>query len=198
MKIYFTASMSGREKYLDKYKKILDVLKDLEIKVFEETVDVTREYVYDEISDEEKIRYYQKVLKWISDVDIVVVEASHQSLSIGHEISLALERNKPVIVLYSHGDAPHFLVGVKSDKLLVQKYSIDDLKRVLKDSIDYAAEQQDTRFNFFISPKHQNYLDWIAKKLKTPRAVHLRALLEKDMASNKAYQVELKGEKKTK
>ena len=46
--------MSGREKYLDKYKKILDVLKDLEIKVFEETVDVTREYVYDEISDEEK------------------------------------------------------------------------------------------------------------------------------------------------
>ncbi len=198
MKVYFTASITGREKYLDNYRKIVELLRKMDIIVYEETVEVTKEHVYEEISDEEKIRYYHQVLKWIGEVDLVVVEASYQSLSIGHEISLALERGKPVIVLYSEGQAPHFLVGVQSEKLLVEKYSLSDLDKVLKDSINYAVEQQDTRFNFFISPRHQHYLDWISRKRMVPRAVHLRKLLEADMAQNKEYLIELSGEKTNK
>jgi len=187
MKVYFTASMFGRDKYLDNYKKIVAKLRAMDIDVYEETIDVSKEYVYEEIADEEKVAYYRKILRWINEVDIVVVEASAQSLSIGHEITLALERNKPVIVLYSEGRAPHFLVGVKSDKLLIEKYVLDDLNKTLKGAIEYASEQQDTRFNFFISPKHQNFLDWVSKTKKIPRAVYLRRLIEKKMKEEKGY-----------
>jgi hypothetical protein len=48
-------------------------------------------------------------------------------------------------------------------------------------------ENIDTRFNFFISPKIGNFLDWIAKKKKLPRAVYLRKLIEDDMDKNKEY-----------
>jgi hypothetical protein len=53
--------------------------------------------------------------------------------------------------------------------------------------LDFASDQQDTRFNFFISPKHQNYLDWIAKYKKVPRSVYLRELIETDMANNSEF-----------
>ena len=61
------------------------------------------------------------------------------------------------------------------------------VEEALKLALDYASDQMDTRFNFFISPKHGNYLDWISKNKKVPRAVYLRRLIEKDMDENKEY-----------
>lgn len=173
--------MSGKEKYQKNYEDIVSAMKKFGNEVFEETIQPSKKYVYEEIGDDEKVAYYKKVLGWMNQADVVVVEATHSSLSIGHELTVALEKGKPVIVLYSEGEAPHFLVGVKSDKLQVMKYSLSTLEKVLKDSMAYATENIDTRFNFFISPKISNYLDWVAKKKRMPRAVYLRKLLEEAM-----------------
>jgi len=62
-----------------------------------------------------------------------------------------------------------------------------DLEEILKMACGEAKEQMDTRFNFFISPLHQTYLDWIAKHRKIPRSVYLRDLIERDMAQNKEF-----------
>jgi len=190
MKIYFVGSISGKSKYVSHYKKIVSAIKSLGHEVFEITLGPTKEYVYG-MSDSKKVEQYERILKWINQCDVVVAESSYPSMGVGYEISLALEKSKPVVVLYEEGHAPHLLEGLKSDKLLVLKYELDDIKGVIEDAIDYASDQADTRFNFFISTKHQNYLDWIAKVKKTPRAVHLRRLLEKDMEVNKSYQSNL-------
>lgn len=192
MKAYFTASMSGKGRFGDNYKAIVSTLQSLDVDVFEETIEPSAEYVYKEISDEDKVTYYKKIVKWMNQVDIVVCEASNPSLSIGHEISLALEKNKPVIVLYSEGEAPHFLVGVQSDKLLVQKYNLNNLEDKLKEGLEYAASQQDTRFNFFVSPRIATYLDWISKLQKVPRAVYLRGLIKEAMNNDAQYHGEEK------
>ncbi|MFC1653294.1 hypothetical protein ACFL1M_00410 [Patescibacteria group bacterium] len=184
MKVYFTASVSGSKKYLNHYKKIVETLEKLDCKVLEQTTKVNEDYVYNEISDDDKVGYYKQVLKWMNQADVVLVEASSNSLSLGHEITVALEKGKPVIVLHSTGKASHFLVGVKSDKLIVEKYSLEDLEDVLEFAIKEAAGKTDTRFNFFISPKIANYLDWIARKKRVPRAVYLRRLIEEDMGDS--------------
>ena len=192
MKVYFTASMAGKQKYGQNYMAVVKVLRKLDVEVFEETIEPSAEYVHKEISDEEKVEYYKKVVKWMNSVDVVVCEASYSSLSIGHEISLALEKNRPVIVLYSEGEAPHFLVGVQSDKLLVQKYNLSNLEEVIKEALEYAASQQDTRFNFFVPPRIASYLDLVAIKKRVPRAVYLRGLILKEMEGDSEFQ----GEKK--
>ena len=69
----------------------------------------------------------------------------------------------------------------------LREYNGLDLREVIKRSLEYLSEQMDTRFNFFISPKIGSYLDWIAKKKKTPRAVYLRKLIEKEMKENKEF-----------
>ena len=177
--------MSGKYKYQKNYEQIVNCLRSAKHTVFEETVEPSRSYVYEEISDDEKALYYKQILKWMNQSDVIVVEASYSSLSIGHEITVALEKGKPVVVLYSENEAPHFLVGIKSEKLVIEKYSLKNLKNVLLSSIDFAMEGADTRFNFFISPKIANYLDWIARKKRTPRAVYLRRLIERDMKESK-------------
>jgi len=76
----------------------------------------------------------------------------------------------------------------RNERLIAIKYDVkSDLKKLLGEAIEYAAEKQDVRFNFFVSPEIQQYLDWVAKYKRTPRAVYLRELLERDMKENKDW-----------
>ena len=183
MKIYFVASISGRNKYLPQYETIVKALQKLGHSVTEDTLRPSHDEVYG-LSDTEKVDFYKQVLKWIANNDIVVAETSHPSLGVGHEISVALERGKPVIVLYTEGHAPHFLEGLETDKLIIEKYTPDNVEKILANAIDFAISQADTRFNFFISPKQVSYLDYIAKTKKIPRSVYLRNLIEMDREKN--------------
>ena len=67
------------------------------------------------------------------------------------------------------------------------QYNFNNVEEELRLALDYASESQDTRFNFFISPNHQNYLNWIAKNRKIPRSVFLRRLINAHMENNKEY-----------
>jgi hypothetical protein len=86
--------------------------------------------------------------------------------------------------LFREDRDPIFLRGRQEEKLLILSYNNKNLEEVLESAVDYASEQQDTRFNFFISPQIGNYLDWVAKQKRVPRAVYLRRLIEEDMKKN--------------
>ena len=187
MKIYFVASIKGKSEYLNNYKSIIKTLEDLGLDVICEDVQTSTEELVSSLSDERRIKHYKNVLKWINSSELVIAEASYPSLGVGFEISLALEKGKPVIVLYKEEYAPHFIKGIESERLLLIKYNLRDLRETLKRAIEDAREQVDVRFNFFISPKIGVYLDWIAKHKKIPRAVYLRRLIEKDMKKNKNF-----------
>ncbi|HAP37346.1 hypothetical protein A2574_03230 [Candidatus Shapirobacteria bacterium RIFOXYD1_FULL_38_32] len=187
MKAYFTAAIFQKDKFDDKYNQIVDILKSNDFEVFEDTTKVSYQEAIDK-TDSERVDYYKRVLKWIDKSNLVVAEASFPStLSIGHEITLASEKGKPVIVLYMKGRDPSFLLGLKSEKVIWVEYNDNNLKEVLTEALVKAKDQSDVRFNFFVSPKILNYLDWIAKKRMTPRSVFLRDLIEKEMKKDKEY-----------
>ena len=99
----------------------------------------------------------------------------------GKYFNSALEHFKvlaadPVIIRFNS-----FLLGLKSEKVIWVEYNDNNLKEVLTEALVKAKDQSDVRFNFFVSPKILNYLDWIAKKRMTPRSVFLRDLIEKEM-----------------
>lgn len=186
MKVYFVASIRGKKEHLESYKKIIDVLKEIGSEVIENTIAPSEKEVYS-LSDDKKVKYYKKVLGWIREADVVLVETSFSSLGVGYEISLALEAGKPVIVLYKSGHAPHFLEGYQSDKLAIFKYDHTNLKKIVEEAIDVSSQKSDTRFNFFISRKLAAYLDWIAREKKIPRAVYLRKLIRAEMKESKEF-----------
>lgn len=187
MKIYFTAAILQKNELGKNYKEIVDTLNKLGHTVIEDTTTTPLETAINK-SDEQRVEYYKKVLSWIANCDLVVVESSFPStLHIGHEISLALEKGKPIAALYLKGKEPSFFLGFSTEKLMWLEYDHSSLEDVLKYALETAQEKMDVRFNFFVSPEIQQYLDWVAKYKRTPRAVYLRELLERDMKENKDW-----------
>lgn len=181
MKIYFDHSGRGVEKFGQYYQQIYQIIEKLGHKNLSPQLsefDLGNFYRGDH---RDRVNRYKSSMNFIKETDIVILEVSLHSISMGYLLEKSLDSSKPVIALYYKGFKPYFVTGINNDKLQVLEYKGDDLEQIIKHAIDYAAEQQDTRFNFFISPKHQNYLDWIAKNNKIPRSVYLRDLIEADM-----------------
>ncbi len=189
MKIYFSAAIYAKEKYDKYYLQIAKTLESLGHAVQHEHI--TGAVSLDDIksdTQEQTDAYYKKFLRWMNAADIVVFEASFpSSLNIGHEITLALDKGKPVVVFYKKGFDSIFLNGLHSDKLFLVEYTDENLVETVKDSIDYAKDQSDTRFNFFLPPSLMSYMDWISEKRKVPRSVYLRELIERDRERNREY-----------
>lgn len=185
MKIYFTASILQKKKYGAQYQAIVKVLKKLGHQVRHEHVTKGTLEELELRTGARRGAYYQQLIKWIQEADLVVAEASFPStLDIGHEISLSLDRAKPVIVLYQQGHESNLLPGMESDQLSLVEYEDGRLAQTLESALDFARDQADTRFNFFISSRQANYLDWVAKSSRIPRSVYLRNLIKRDMEDN--------------
>ncbi len=181
MKVYFNASPRFKRAFPDVVNQIFDLVENLgcsHTSDFISTVDV--EDFYNK-TDDEMVTYYKETTGALKVADVVILEMGIPSLALGYLANLAMSLGKPVIALYEKGNDPFFLQGVEDEKLQTVEYSRANLKDVLKSALDYASDQQDTRFNFFISPKISNYLNWVSKTKRIPRAVYLRRLIEKSM-----------------
>lgn len=186
MKVHFIGDLGGNKA---DYKKITDIV----VKHGNELV--TDHSIVRSVRDLEKETpedaelYAKRMSQWLKRADVVIVETSIPLLGAGYEIAVALQLSKPVIVLYRPDgkNTPHVLKGLESDKLQVIGYTDKNLEEALILALDYATEQADTRFNFFVSPSIVNYLDWVSKSKRLPRAVYLRKLIEEDMRSNTEY-----------
>lgn len=187
MKIYFTASSRGTEKFSKYYKRIFDVISTQN---HTHTSDYSKESDPSEIykpDDDAHVELYKRAVNQLKKSDIVILEVSKHSLTMGYLLELGLNLGKPVVALYLSGYKPAFAAGITDDKLQVIEYNDGNLEDLLSDALDYASAQQDTRFNFFVSPKHINFLDWVAQNKKIPRSVFLRRLIEREMANDEQY-----------
>ncbi len=183
MTVYFTASIVGKKHYLRHYLRIISCLKSEGYDVISDHIINATEQEIRLEKKEDRLKFHTKLEKWISNCNFMVVEASFPSISVGYEISLALQLNKPVLILYSEGDPPSLLVHHEDDHIMCEKYTLLTLHSILKDFIRFAEDSTDSRFTFFITPEIAGFLEKITKKEKIPKAVYLRRLIKKDMAA---------------
>lgn len=181
LNIYFTASIAAKDQYLKHYERIVSCVRDAGHEIVADHILNTSEREVNLASREERLRFHDQLEKWIHGSDALIAETSFPSISVGYEISLALRVGKPVLVLYSEGDAPSLLAHHSDEKLLTEKYTMANLPQIIDDFMHYVSSKADLRFTFFITPKIASYLDAVAKKEKLPKSVYLRKLIERDM-----------------
>lgn len=188
MKIYFTAAVLNKPQYGGYYERIVKKLESMGYEVYSDHI---LKYDVNAIVNqpkEELASFYSEMTKMVSSSDIVVAEVSFPStVNVGHEMSIGIDKGKPVLALSLVGKKPVLFWGMESEKFYSIEYTDRDLEGMVEMSIEALKDQQDTRFNFFISPKHQHYLDWVAKHRKIPRAVFLRNLIDEEMYQDKGY-----------
>lgn len=181
MKIYFTASLRGKLAFGKYYQEIYDWIKENNHQNLDDFLLTTDPQKFYNTSYFTKKQVYANANKLMKSCDILIVEVSEHSLSMGYLIGQALEMNKPVIALYFEKYKPVFLTSFNNERLQVVSYNQKNLKDRLEIAVHKASEQYDIRFNFFISPEQQRFLDFIAKKYRIPRSVYLRRLIDNEI-----------------
>lgn len=178
---YFTASVVGKKYHLEYYNKIIGILNSHGIDVISDHIINIEEPQIHLQSKEQRLKFHEQLEKWINGCDFMVVESSFPSISVGYEISLAIHRDKPILILYREGDPPSLLAYHHHEKLVVEKYSEATLADIIDDFINFARSGNDHRFTFFITPAISAYLEETSRKQKLPKSVYLRKLIEADM-----------------
>ncbi len=189
MQVYFVASSRLVAKDVELYSQIYKTISSDHKMVSDRVLKWIKGGIKDlsKESIETKKENYLHVIKSIKKADIVVMEISGHSVSMGFILSKAMEENKPVIAMYTADMDPVFVKGIVNSKLILAEYNKENLKQVITESINKAKCLVDMRFNFFVSPRILNYLDWIAQKRMIPKSVFLRHLIEREMKKDREF-----------
>lgn len=190
MTIHFAGSIHGKKKYLDRYKKIVEIIEENGHRVFADHILNVSDDDFQKRPAKDDEKYFKKIIESIKRSDALFVELSYPSPSVGFYISQAVAFAKPVVIFYSGNEESHLLRILESisEKIAVVRYTDPiEFTTEVPLMLDFVAEVQDTRFNFFVSPDIATYLDWVSKERRVPRSVYLRRLIDEDMNHNKEY-----------
>lgn len=136
---------------------------------------------------------YDDLIRKCKQAEVLIVEASIHSLTMGYYIKLALDLDKPVIILHRIGERPFFFSGIQNDLLQILEYSPESIPEILEEGINFAKDKINIRFNMFLSPELNNYLKWAANRSGTQRSSFFRSLLmEHKDKHEQEYQASLK------
>jgi hypothetical protein len=188
MKVHFVANANGDQV---QYRKIVKILNDLNHEL------VTDHYLVrtiDQIkteSKQESKNFYASSARWIKNADVVIFETTRSDVSIGYEMSLVFQYQKPLIVLFSKdgGDEPFALKGNDSDLIQVYDYDVNDLsnlKEILEGALDFANSKKEIRFNLLLSSELNDFLNNVSKNQKLAKSQIVRNLIRQ-------YKSELEG-----
>lgn len=181
MLAYFTASIVGKKHHLAHYTRISELFGNFNVEMIDEHILGVSERDIQIQTKEKRLAFHKQLEDWINSADFLVAETSFPSISVGYEISMALDRNKPVLLLYSEGDPPSLFAYHESEKIVCERYTDETLPSIISDFLHFVRGGADTRFTFFISSKQAAYLTKMGKKNRVPKSVYLRSLIDTDM-----------------
>lgn len=181
MKIYFSASIHGIPQVGTNYERIAELVRKAgHTFVDDDVVGVTHEEM-EKFTEEDSLKFYHKVHNSMKKADAFFAELSYTSTSVGYMIAQAVNFSKPVVIFFSGKQEPHMFTTLErvNERVMIVRYNdLKDLDKEVQHALDFVSESQDVRFNFFVSPKHSNYLNWISKTKRIPRSVYLRKLID--------------------
>lgn len=185
MKVYYNASLTGKQAYEKNYRLINKAIEDTGAQIVKAPVFGTEKTsVMSQVIKTGKthfVDYYTNLQKWIKQADICVFEVSYSSTSIGHEIAMALHGSKPVIALRV-SDAPRNIIlnTINDSRLQLVDYSPADVNQVVCNALEYANGQLDQRFTLIMPASLISYLDSVSTQ-GVSRSEYIRNLIRKDI-----------------
>jgi len=195
MKIYFTCSTAEFNKYRKQYFNIRDYIVFEKHILTRDWLDKTKKRIDNNdqnLSDIKEI--YNGCMQAINEADIVIIEDTVSNFSTGHQITVALQRQKPTLVLWSKPKHKHFnntfINGINSDILEFYEYKDDEYKTIIKKFVKkYENANQKNRFHLVLGEVERKYLNWAQFNKGESRTKiikeSLRKYMDKDDEFNK-------------
>jgi len=185
MNVHFTASNYQLEKHYKNYAAIIDVIK-------EQGHTLTREWLEEDLKRRKKKQSYseteykdiwQKVKLSILKADVVIVDGSVNSFSIGYQTAFAVSNKKPVLVMTSdHQISQTVVAGEDNPLLCIRNYNPKTLEAVATEFLmKFDLPQQDMRFNMFIDRETRTFLEIESYKTGKTKAKIIRDMIKNEI-----------------
>lgn len=190
MKVHFACSTSELETYKDDYRQICSLIKEMGHSIsrdwLEEAIKLVEQKAVSTLDREE---VYNSVVASILASDVVIIEGTVTSFSVGHQVTLGLSKNKPTLFLVKKAPGPKkggkpkdsFLAGLTSPLLKVVEYDDSNLADILNDFLNNNGARPVVKFNIVLTKEIENYLDWASFTYKINRSEFIRNLILRHM-----------------
>lgn len=194
MKIYFTSSTLEFLKYEKAYFDIRNFLVEEDHILTRDWLPHTKELVKAGQTEIRNIKQiYKECMKAIQDADLVIVEDTVSNFSTGHQVTVALQRQKPTLVLWSKPKQKYFntsfIQGLESDYLEFHMYDKTNYKDIIRKFIKkYESAGQKNRFHLVLDEVERSYLDWAQFKKEKSRTKLIRDTIRKSIEDDEDYQ----------
>jgi antirestriction protein len=194
MKIYFTCSTAEFETYQDQYWGIRNFL------VSEKHI-LTRDWMHKfktridsgdtDVLDIKEI--YEDCMRAIRESDMVIIEDTVSNFSTGHQITVALQQQKPTLVLWSKPKHRYFkntfINGIDSEFLECHEYTSQEYENIIKKFIKkFSNAKQKNRFHLVLSEVERKYLDWAQFNTHKSRTSVIKDAIRTKISEDEDYQ----------
>jgi len=191
MKVHFACSTSQLDVYKNDYRNICRLLKGMGHTItldwLEQAVDFFEKKSPHRLNHE---GIYNKVTASILASDVVIVEGTVMSFSVGHQLTLGLSKNKPCLFLVKKrskssknikAGVGSFLDGITTPLLTVAEYDDANLPDILDNFFNSNSGKPIVKFNIVLTKEIDNYLDWASFTYKVNKSEYIRNLILKEM-----------------
>ena len=183
MIVQFSASESDIKSNIGYFRQIAEAIKEegceFSIDWIEEAYQASQEIVKTGEDKRDWVAIHKSIIDGLKRADLCIFEASTKSFAVGFQTALALQMQKPILVLTRNQSLRDtFGAGIVSDLLTYKAYTKDSIGTIVGEFIkSNNLHLQDLRFNFVIDREIHNYLRWAAFYANTTRAEIVRRAL---------------------
>lgn len=192
MKVFFTCSTSKFNEYQDLYLTINQEIKNQGHNLVSDWITEFGKGSAQKNKEEEN-KAYEKIISLISESDVVIVEGTVGSLSIGHIITLATQRDKPVLLL-SYLPEKHekffineFTESNKPSLVMKVEYEKANLSHILDNFFSLYKDGGKFRFNLLLDSDVREYLNWASDNYDKTKSAIIRDLVRAEAKQDKKY-----------
>ncbi len=187
MKIFWTASYSGKEKYQKYYdlvSRAIDAQPDLEVVSPEKGnyLSLIPPSIRKQLESHPQKLHYNAIRRGILWADAIVIEISNEDFQLGHEATLAIQAKKHVLCLSVNKDFSEkidnrYFHAAKYNRATVEEQIESFLARARKDLLS-------RRFNLFLTSSQEQFVKTKGLESGLGASEYLRSLVEKARAQS--------------
>lgn len=186
MRIFYTASYYGKDKYQRYYTMVLRAIEATGTYVISPEKknyrDLLKPTFIKKLKDEKRI-HYEAVRLGILLSDAVIIEASHEDFQLGAEAVFAVENKKHLLCLSIN---ENFTERMKYRYFTGAKYNEYNVEEIVENFIASVKKNQfSERFNCFLTPSQLKYLKERGKIENMNASEYLRSLIDEDREQRK-------------
>lgn len=188
MQVFFTASKSSENQYQHIYDEIVKQIQSEENDVI--SLEIMR---YEDLLGKEYVSknpknqvHYDFLKKGMNRANAVIIESSVNSFRLGHEATMALLYDKPVLCLSDNRDYSGSILHPKFYSEIYQDKS--DIEKLVKSFLSEVKNKHlSLRKNIYMTPDHSNFLHWFGRQENMNASEVVRKMIEDKMREHPNY-----------